>query len=243
MSKGWWASPASRAQPTLRGTKRVVMGGRGQRWFVVVAVAVIAIGGAAAWWRWQPQQRPAPVAVSLEPKDVDLAPLNPGYLGPQACAECHSERVAEFLKTRHAVACVEPSVERVTQAFDSGPKTHRPVNSDATFAMSRAGDEYRMNVTRPGGQRGGAKIGLVYGSRGAGDEMYFTWQGDLLFELPMAWLYPQNCWGSTTISPHGSGHFGRETGPRCLECHNTWFTYVPGTHNEYRPADRVLGVT
>src|SRR4051794_4925723 len=96
---------------------------RGRLWFVVVvALAVVAIGGAAAWWHWQP--RPATVAaaaVSLEPADVDFTPTNPGYLGPQACAECHAQRVAEFLKTRHALACVEPSPDRVTRTFDSGP--------------------------------------------------------------------------------------------------------------------------
>jgi tetratricopeptide (TPR) repeat protein len=220
--------------------------GSGQRWFVVIAVAAVAVGGAAAWWHWRTKP-PVGAAVSLEPRDEgDGAPVNPGYLGPQACAECHSQRVAEFLKTRHALACVEPSPDSVTPTFDSGPRHHRALNSDATFTMSRAGDGYHLDVTRPGDkgeQRGSAKIALVYGSRGLADEMYFTWHGDLLFELPMAWLYPQNCWGSTTLNPHGGGDFGRETGPRCLECHNTWFSYVPGTHNQYRPNDRILGVT
>jgi tetratricopeptide (TPR) repeat protein len=224
---------------------------RGQHWFnigvvafIIVAVGVAAIGVAAAWWYFRP--RP-PIAVSLEPKDEgEGAPANPGYLGPQACAECHAERVADFLKTRHAVACVEPSPDRVTRAFDAGPNAHHALNSDATFTMSRSGSGFRMSVARPGDkseQRGSADIGLVYGSCGAADEMYFTWHGDQLFELPMAWLYPLNCWGSTTLNPHGSGDFGRETGPRCLECHNTWFAYVPGTHNQYRRDDRILGVT
>src|SRR5262249_24445467 len=170
-------------------------------------------------------------AANLEPAELDLTPKNPGYLGPQACSECHAERVAEFLRTRHAVACIEPSSERVTLAFDSGPKEHRALNSDATFTMSRSGDGFEMAVTRPGEKGGSARIALVYGSRGAGDEMYFTWHDDKLFELPMAWLYPQNCWGSTTLNPHGAGDFGRETGPRCLECHNTSFAYVPRPHH------------
>jgi Flp pilus assembly protein TadD len=219
------------------------MTSRGQLWFIIVAVAVVAAGGAAAWWHWRPKPI-AVAAVSLEPVDNgDAAPANPGYLGPQACAECHAQRVAEFLKTRHAVACVEPSPDRVTPTFETGPHQHRALNSDATFTMSHSGNGYRLDVTRPGSQSGSAKIALVYGSRGIADEMYFTWHGDLLFELPMAWLYPQNCWGSVTVDPHGRGDFGRETGPRCLECHNTWFSYVPGTSNKYRRDDPILGVT
>src|SRR6516225_5998075 len=83
------------------GVKRDIMTSRGQLWFIIVAVAVVAAGGAAAWWHWRPKPI-AVAAVSLEPVDNgDAAPANPGYLGPQACAECHAQRVAEFLKTRH----------------------------------------------------------------------------------------------------------------------------------------------
>src|SRR5262249_41532368 len=119
----------------------------------------------------------------------------------------------------------------------------RPLNSDFTFKMSRAGDEYRVDVSRPGAKGGTARINFVYGSRGIGDEMYFTWDGDQMFEIPVAWLYPQQGWGNTTVNPHGSGHFGREPGPRSLECHTPWSPYVAGSHNQYRRGDHILGVT
>jgi tetratricopeptide (TPR) repeat protein len=210
----------------------------------LLIIAAVAAAGAAAWWYFHPR----PTVVEVKPVDDqpdEITVVNPGYLGPQACAECHAERVAEFFKTRHAIACIEPSRDNVTAAFEArAPLTAR--NSGVRFEMSRAGDEFLLTAVRPsskGQEQTSARIGLVYGSRGAGDEMYFTWHGDHLYELPMAWLYPQGCWGNTTIDPHGSGDFGRETGPRCLECHNTWIGHVPGSHNEYRRDGRVLGVT
>src|SRR5207247_8995560 len=101
------------------------------------------------------------------------------------------------------------------------------------FEMRHDGDDFMqtaIHATRDGEDRSTAHIAFAYGA-GPADEIYFAWRDDLLYELPTAWLHPLNCWGTTALS-HGQPDFARETMPRCLECHNTWFSHTPGTLNQ-----------
>jgi tetratricopeptide (TPR) repeat protein len=108
--------------------------------------------------------------------------------------------------------------------------------------MARSGENFLITSVRDapeGEQRVSYQVGLVYGSANKRDEMYFAWQGDRLVRPPVAWLYPQGCWGTDVATPL---HV-LDTHPACLECHNTWITHVPGTPIRYRRDDMHLGVT
>jgi hypothetical protein len=95
-----------------------------------------------------------------------------------------------------------------------------------------------VQATAQGEQRVSYHIGLVYGSANKRDEMYFAWQDDRLFTLPVAWLYPHDRWGDATDNSRVT-----TTPPSCLECHNTWIGDVPGSVGRYRRDDMILGVT
>src|SRR5205809_187259 len=81
-------------------------------------------------------------------------------------------------------------------------------------------------------------VGLVYGAGGSTDEMYFAWEGDRLYSLPVAWLFPLDRWGHAVATAEA-----REASPGCLECHNTWVAHVTGSSNQYRHDGMILGVT
>jgi tetratricopeptide (TPR) repeat protein len=102
-------------------------------------------------------------------------------------------------------------------------------------------EEIESNVAaRPFKER--HRIDLVYGSKGNADEVYFTWSGNQLFELPFAWLRPFQRWGKQIYSDVGDRVL-RTTTPRCLECHTTYFEHVPGTENEYNRDSVLMGVS
>jgi tetratricopeptide (TPR) repeat protein len=110
--------------------------------------------------------------------------------------------------------------------------------------MSRADDNFfqtAIRKTAAGEQRTQSRIDLVYGEA-PNDEVYFSWRGDRLYELPVAWLHPVGDWGSASFDPEAED-FSREVLARCLECHNTWFEHIPGTTNQYRRDSFQLGVT
>jgi tetratricopeptide (TPR) repeat protein len=220
-----------------------------RRWAAWLTVGLLLATSAGAVWYWWPTREPRPVAGVEEDAEVEADPPainNPGYLGPQACAACHARRVAEFLKTRHAIACCPPRPAAMPAGFSPGRGMLATRLPSLRFEMTRAGNAFQQTVIRAtpaGEQRTAARVALVYGSAGAADEMYFAWHGDRLYELPAVWFYPLDRWGHASLPPHGTGDLGRETQPRCLECHNTWFSHLPGTANQYRPDQFVLGVT
>jgi tetratricopeptide (TPR) repeat protein len=226
-------------------------------WLATAGLLAAASAG-AYWWQTHATRR-APVAASAADAAtssyVDVgegadAPaqrvVNPGYVGMEVCAACHADRVAEFRSTRHCLACCPPDAATMPAAFGSENAVYAARDSNLRFEMTRSGDEFFETAVleAPAGeQRTTSRIDLVYGAGAGADEVYLTWRGEGLFELPIVWLHPQQTWGASAFDPFGAGDFSRELTPRCLECHNTWFEHSPGTLNQYKREPAILGVT
>jgi len=218
-----------------------------RRWAVWVIVGLAAVaGGTLAFW-WWPSGRPPVQSVSNEIDEWEepVAHPDPGYLGPRACAACHAKRVAEFQTTNHYRACRLPEATTMAPGFTPGKGTFRTHDPSLRFEMTRKDSDFFQTSVRStpmGEQQSSAHIDLVYGTS-ASDEVFLSWRGDRLYELPLVWLHPQKQWGASPFNPHASGDFARAMKPRCLECHNTWFEHVAGTTNQYQPHHFLLGVT
>ena len=231
-----------------------------RRWGVLVTIVVVAIVG-VVYLTWKATQD-GPASLEDPPvvrpdgneqnkgnfstTSVARIPVKPpGYVGIDACIECHAERVAEVKKTNHFLACREPRPEDMPDGFgpDAGSFVSR--YPEIHFEMTRKGDEYFQTSVRTmpeGEQRTVARIDLVYGA-GTADDVYLSWQEDGgLVELPMTWLYASAEWGNAAFDRNGKGDFGRPVTPRCFECHNTWFHHFPGTRNAYQREHALVGV-
>lgn len=192
---------------------------------------------------------------------ADLVNPNPGYVGIDACARCHDARCAEFHSTRHFLAAVEPTADRMPPGFAEEPEVLSSPYWRDQYQLLRSGEVFSetvlrgaSNPPRPGATDPPTKtnstpkesptfpIALVYGSGGKGDEVFFTWQGDELFELPLGWLHPTGAWAKQDYTDVGDAILRTAT-PRCLECHTTFFQHVLGTENEYRRQSILPGVT
>lgn len=222
------------------------------RWTIVVFVGIVLSVAGGIVFFLIPESKPAPETVTNdEPSQNDASrpPAVPnafGYLGPESCVACHAERVAEFRQTRHFQACVRPQANKMPVAFTDGRGEFVPADGPVRFVMSKSGNQYLQTAivkTPVGEQRAVSPISLVYGLGAQTDEVYFTWQGTHLSELPMSWLHTINDWGTSGYDHAGQGDFSRPTTPRCMECHNTWMEHRPGTLNEYMPHNPMLGIT
>ncbi len=173
-------------------------------------------------------------------------PMNPGYVGHEACAACHASRVAEFKTSRHCLACRPPRPEIMPVGFKPGQGGFEPRDSDLQFEMVERGGKYYQTVIRKtatGSAAVSSPIAFIYGSGGAADEVFFTLRDDRLFELPMVWLHPTHEWAASPFDPYGGGDFAREMTPRCVECHNTWFPHVAGSVNQYQREHNLVGIS
>lgn len=212
-----------------------------------VAVLIVTIGLVVWWW---PQTQPDPVLHQPQldeslPGDPEPYP-NPGYVGATVCAECHAARHKEFTQTRHYRACWTPEQGPMPPAFTGEYTSYTSATPGIRFLFNESGGNYFQTILRDGPQgslRQSRRIDLIYGSGGVADEVFFSWEGDRLRELPMAWLHPSKQWAEQPFNPLAPGDFSRTTTVRCLECHNTWIAHVPGTENQYQRTEMHLGVT
>src|SRR5437899_401260 len=109
--------------------------------FVLAVVAIALCGTVGFWWRIHSKLPARAVATLDEEIDEPAAVANPGYLGPQACAECHAARVAEFQKTSHFRTCRVPESETMAAGFAAGRCTYATRDSTLRFEMSRTGND------------------------------------------------------------------------------------------------------
>ena len=213
-----------------------------RRWWL--AGLAVAICGVAVYRCWPHGEQPTAVTPISPPIRAEVNPH--GYLGPDACAACHADRVTEFRTTRHFLACTLPEVDSMPAGFAPGKGTFHPRGGSVRFAMTQVKEEFLQTAIRTtpmGEERISSPIGLVFGNGAETDEVYFTWQADRLSELPMSWLHPLGEWGTAGFDRDGEGDFSRGTTPRCMECHNTWMDHTPGTRNQYQRDTMILGVT
>jgi tetratricopeptide (TPR) repeat protein len=215
----------------------------------ILVIAILAVGWLVLSRR-NPEQPGDPKTTPGESKvaTTNTASANPrGYVGIQACEKCHAARVKEFKSTRHYLACMPPNPEQMPAAFESGNELLTTSDPNLHFEMTKVGKDFVQKTVRTPKdgkpQETTSVVSLVYGQGGIADQVYFGWQGNRLYEFPVARLLPQNAWGASKFDKNGAGDFSREVTPRCLECHNVWFKQTPGTLNEYDRQEMLLGVT
>ncbi|MEZ6136348.1 MAG: tetratricopeptide repeat protein [Pirellulaceae bacterium] len=193
------------------------------------------------------EQPPVAQPVGYQPQPFQMPPVtNPGYVGFQACAECHLQRVEECVPTSHFQTCRIPTLERMPAAFTSdnpNDRTLRLPGTDVSFEMGyRDGKFFQAAVQ--GSKRVESTIDLVYGAKTKSDEVYLSWHADdSMWELPVAWVFAEDCWGAAGFDRQQGTDFSRELTVRCFECHMTWFEHIPGTLSGYRRDELLLGVT
>ncbi len=172
---------------------------------------------------------------------------NPGYVGPQACGECHESRLEECLSSSHFRTCRAPEESTMPRGFDAGNGSFQLPKTDVRFEMERREERYYQKVRHLDASASSmteSTIDLILGAGKDSDEVYLSWHNDnTLWELPVAWVYADDCWGASGFDRHGGGDHARPLTLRCFECHNTWFEHVPGTLAEYQRDNLISGVT
>ena len=85
------------------------------------------------------------------------------------------------------------------------------------------------------------RIDIVTGVPRKG-QSYLFWKGDLLFQLPVTYWNDTDSWVNSPSYPDGSPHFDKDIIPRCLECHASYFEWMPPPVNRYRKNSLILGI-
>ncbi len=189
---------------------------------------------------------PTPPNVTTAGVPAERKPPRDGFVGMESCAECHRERVDGFRGTRHFLATVETPQASLPIGFDAGRNRFTSRYPGISFEMSRSDEGHFMTAIREGRegtQRQTSRVDFVYGQGAGTDEAYFSWKGERVFELPVVWMHPQQCWAVTSFNPSDLGDYSRPLTAQCLNCHNTWIDCVAGSPGRFRRESALLGIS
>jgi hypothetical protein len=129
--------------------------------------------------------------------------------------------------------------------FTADGNVLRTLNPYLHFKMTSGPDGYFQSaIEEPGPGKSlthTERIAIITGEPRKG-QTYFFWKGDQLFQLPVTYWSETNSWVNSPGYPDGSPHFDKVIIPRCLECHASYFEWMPPPINRYRKSSLLLGI-
>lgn len=167
------------------------------------------------------------------------------YVGDHACSTCHVAEAKTYIQTAHHLTTTWPSAQTVKGDFTSEGSVLRTTNPYLHFKMTKGPNGYFQSaVEEPGPGKTISRterIDIVAGEPRKG-QSYLFWKGDQLFQLPITYWNETDSWVNSPSYPDGSPHFDKVIIPRCLECHASYFEWMPPPANRYRKTSLVLGI-
>ncbi len=177
---------------------------------------------------------------------VDLTKLmaDSGYLGAEACRDCHTEIYESSLETAHFRTLRPATRELIDGPLDPPHNRLQTSNPEMRFEMFEEGGRPWQKLVLERGDTYSYRmpIDLISGSGKAG-QSYLSWSGENLYQLPVSYIRAGECWSNSPGYPEGSAVFARPIIERCLECHATWVHRYPDRMNQYARETLIPGIT
>jgi hypothetical protein len=168
------------------------------------------------------------------------------FVGDEACAACHADKVKSFHETAHAKTSSLPTSTSVHGRFSPDANRLDTINSSLFFLMESTDKGFfqtaHMRQSPTEELSRSERIDVVVGS-GRKGQTYLFWDGDQLFQLPVSYWTGLDGWVNSPGYVDGSADFERPILPRCLECHASSFENLPPPENRYSRTSLVLGVS
>jgi Cytochrome c554 and c-prime len=156
------------------------------------------------------------------------------YSGSAVCQTCHREIFQHFIQTAHYRDSRPASGKTILGSFDSG-RNRFTFDKGSQVVMERKDSGFFETAYRDGQQYRTAPIDIVIGS-GRKGQTYLCWNDEKLFQLPISYFTPLDCWCNSPGYTIDSPTFNRRVPAQCLECHATNARTVFRNNSEYGDA-------
>ncbi len=172
--------------------------------------------------------------------------LRSAYVGDDACASCHQNRVDSYHHTAHALTSQIASPASIKGRFTSGDNILRTTNPNLYFVMEAGAQGLTQTAfirTSPTEVMNRAEpFDLVIGS-GRKGQTYLFWDHTKLNQLPVSYWTELGEWVNSPGYNDGTADFERPIAPRCLECHASSFVSQAPPGNSYDRSSLKLGIS
>jgi Cytochrome c554 and c-prime len=169
------------------------------------------------------------------------------YLGDEACARCHEEKVESYDQTAHHLTSQLANKNTILGTFGPGENIMRTSKPNLRFLMEEKDNKFFETAvwgTPPNEKSRTHSLDLVIGSGHQG-QSYLYWDDDQLFGLPVGYSTIMHRWINGPGYIDGTANFDRGIIPRCLECHAAYFEskFPSAASNVYNTVNFVLGIS
>ena len=185
------------------------------------------------------------LATAADQGDGDAAEPIASYIGPAACQACHQDKYEGFVQTAHHLTSRLPDSHTIAGDFSPDKAAMWTRNPNLWFEMSAGDDGFYQTANIWEDNRlkqHSERIDIVTGSGKIG-QTYLYWRGDRLYQLPVSYWAASDKWINSPGYLDGQAVFDRPVGPRCLECHTTYFTAESYERNIYGQDGFMLGIS
>ena len=173
-------------------------------------------------------------------KDVTPRGVNPGFVGPAQCEECHREKYHSFITTGHYMTSRSVNESTIDGNFEPGSNKFSTSDPHVAFEMIRRGDEFLQRVHFFNWSFE-VPMEIIMGSSKMA-QTYLYWHKDGLYQHNVTHITDGDQWINSPGYVDGDAAYARPIPPRCLECHLTYFDFREKP-NRYTPDSLILGVT
>ncbi len=157
------------------------------------------------------------------------APAFNQFAGSASCANCHKNIYSTHINTAHFHTSEIASAKNIMGSFDTGKNTF-VFNNGATVAMEKRPSGFFQVAYINGAETKSQRFDITIGS-GTKGQSYATWAGQMLLQLPITYFTSADQWCNSPGYPNKVA-FNRPITSRCLECHATFATTIPGNGKE-----------
>lgn len=170
------------------------------------------------------------------------------FVGSEACAECHADIYANFTETAHNRSSRVATKETVLGSFEPAHNTLL-IRDESNIKLSAHMEERKGKLWQTliyedvkNHLRTSTVFDIAVGS-GRKGQTYLFWADSLIFQLPISYYQPTDSWVLSPGYGESAADFTRPIGPRCLECHTTYFEpMLGGKSNSYVKENHMLGI-
>ena len=168
------------------------------------------------------------------------------YIGPAACQDCHPDKYEGFVQTAHHITSRLADAESIAGSFAPDDAFMFTRNDQLWFEMSTRADGFYQTANIMGGDNKlhehSERMEIVTGSGKIG-QTYLYWKDNRLYQLPISYWAASDKWINSPGFPDGQAVFDRPVGPRCMECHATYFAAEDYERNVYGQGEFMLGIS
>lgn len=226
------AAPAAAQSADARAGEPAVAAGPSRRFvWIVVAMLVLAVGG-AGWWLSRPkaltEAPPGTVQANATASASSAVVAGAGsvaYVDNRQCLACHEDAGRQWKQSHHFMAMAPPTPETVRGDFDGASFKHQGV----TTRFFRRDGKYFVDTDGPDGKMADFEVKYTFGVNPLQQYLIAT-NGGRLQPLTIAWdvhrkrwfhLYPHETAPPGDVM-HWSGRY-QTANTMCIACHTTGY--------------------